>query len=88
MNALAWALALGVALLWWRSRESRDYLRGTEERWDAEAEATRERAVQGDAKAQAALGNLYFGGQSVRQNYAEAVKWYRKAAELGMMGPP
>jgi uncharacterized protein len=26
---------------------------------------------------------MYFNGQGVRQNYAEAVKWYRKAAEQG-----
>ena len=36
-------------------------------------------AKQGDARAQANLGDLYHLGE----NYAEAVKWYRKAADQG-----
>ena len=53
-------------------------------------------AAQGDADAQSKLGNLYHGGNGVigdsdgltrlgwgRQDYAEAMKWYRKAAEQG-----
>jgi uncharacterized protein len=40
-------------------------------------------AEQGDAKAQDKLGFAYDTGQGVRQDYAEAVKWYRKAADQG-----
>lgn len=37
---------------------------------------------QGNAAAQFNLGLMYVKGQGdVRQDYAEAVKWYRKAAE-------
>jgi len=38
-------------------------------------------AEQGDAQAQYNLGLLYANGQGVPQDYAEAAKWYRKAAE-------
>ena len=41
-------------------------------------------AEQGDAKAQNNLGAMYATGRGVRQNYAEAVKWYRQAAEQGL----
>ena len=40
-------------------------------------------AEQGNAKAQFSLGKMYYEGQGVRQDYAEAVQWYRKAAEQG-----
>ena len=39
------------------------------------------KAEQGDATAQHNLGVCYVTGQGVKQDYAEAVKWYRKAAE-------
>ncbi len=37
-------------------------------------------AEQGDAGAQHTFGFMYANGQGVRQDYAEAVKWYRLAA--------
>jgi TPR repeat protein len=40
-------------------------------------------AIDGDADAQFELAGLYAGGEGVEQNLAEAVKWYRKAAEQG-----
>lgn len=40
----------------------------------------------GDARAQHFLGMLYAQGRGILQNYAEAVKWYRKAAEQGLPG--
>jgi TPR repeat protein len=40
-------------------------------------------AKQGHASAQAQLGFMYAYGKGVRQDAAEAVKWYRKAAEQG-----
>jgi len=47
------------------------------------ASETRARAEQGDAEAQAKLGSMYSHGQGVPQNYAEALRWYRKAADQG-----
>ncbi len=38
-------------------------------------------AEQGVAEAQFNLGNMYDKGRGVPQDYAEAVQWYRKAAE-------
>jgi len=38
-------------------------------------------AEQGDAAAQYNLGNMYVKGAGVPQDDAEAVKWYRLAAE-------
>ena len=40
-------------------------------------------AQGGDAFAQYALGGMYQHGQGVPQDYKEAVKWYRLAAEHG-----
>ena len=34
-------------------------------------------------KSQLNLGNCYYNGDGVTQDYAEAVKWYHKAAEQG-----
>ena len=42
-----------------------------------------ERAAAGDATAQWQLGSMYLIGKGVPQDYAEAVKWFRKAAEQG-----
>jgi len=38
------------------------------------------KAEQGDAEAQFSLGFCYDDGRGVKKDYAEAVKWYRKAA--------
>jgi tetratricopeptide (TPR) repeat protein len=46
-------------------------------------EALRIRAEEGDAAAQYDLGLMYYHGQGVTQDYAEAAKWYRMAAEQG-----
>ena len=43
-------------------------------------------AIDGDADAQFELAGLYARGDVVEQNLAEAVKWYRKAAEQGHDG--
>jgi len=49
---------------------------------------TRRLAGQGDADAQLDLGNAYYYGEGVRQDYAEAGTWYRKAAEQGDQDDP
>ena len=40
-------------------------------------------AEQGNVAAQYNLGVMYANGQGVRQDYAQAVQWYRKVAEQG-----
>ncbi len=40
-------------------------------------------AVQGDTNAQCGLGALYESGKGVAKDYAEAAKWYGRAAEWG-----
>jgi uncharacterized protein len=40
-------------------------------------------AELGNAHAQNELGVMYAEGRGVQQDYAEAVKWYRKSAEQG-----
>ena len=42
------------------------------------AESYSLKAEQGDAEARYNLGNCYFKGEGVKQDYAEAVKWYKK----------
>jgi len=43
-------------------------------------------AEQGDTGAQAKLAGMYYRGEGVPQNYAEAAKWYRLLAERGNIG--
>ncbi len=38
---------------------------------------------QGNAEAQCNLGNCYYNGTGVEQDFKEAVKWYQKSAEQG-----
>ena len=45
------------------------------------ADTLRTKAEKGDATAQRYLGSCYRDGIGVDKDYAEAVKWYRKAAE-------
>ena len=40
-------------------------------------------ANRGDATAQINLAHMYYKGDGVAQDYTEAVKWYRKAADQG-----
>ena len=47
--------------------------------------ATNAKAEQGDAAAQNILGNLCAHGQGVPQDYAQAAKWYRRAADQGFV---
>ena len=49
-------------------------------------ESLREKAKQGDAKAQLILGVMYEEGRGVPKNYKEAVSWFREAAEQGHFG--
>ena len=48
-----------------------------------DANATLEAAENGDMEAQIFLGMRYQAGVGVRQNHAEAIRWYRVAADQG-----
>jgi hypothetical protein len=52
----------------------------------AQAAADRVLAEQGNAEAQDNLGLMYRDAKGVPQDYAEAVRWFRKAAEQGNAG--
>ena len=43
-------------------------------------------ADQGQAFAQYAIGSMYYLGKGVPKDYAEAAKWFRKAAAQGHAG--
>jgi GAF domain-containing protein len=43
-------------------------------------------AERGDAMAQFALGAHYMTGEDLKQDYAEAIRWFTKAAEQGHVG--
>jgi TPR repeat protein len=45
------------------------------------AAAYRNRAEQGDAKSQLALGGMYYYGKGVPKDYVEAARWYLKSAD-------
>jgi TPR repeat protein len=49
----------------------------------ADIKTLRKQAEAGDANAQFNIGSIYENGSGVRQDYAEAARWYRKAAERG-----
>jgi TPR repeat protein len=49
----------------------------------ADIKAIRKKADAGDAKAQFNIGSMYENGSGVKQDYAEAARWYRKSAERG-----
>jgi TPR repeat protein len=46
-------------------------------------DALRQKAAQGSAQAQYEIGTCYYSGKGVQQDYAEAVRWYRLAADQG-----
>ena len=41
------------------------------------------KAETGDIESQYCLGNMYKNGKGVKQDYLEAIKWYRMAAKQG-----
>ena len=45
-------------------------------------------AEKGNASAQFGIGRMYDNGEGVPQSYKQAVVWYTKAAEHGMMAKP
>lgn len=51
--------------------------------YQAAVQAWRPLAAQGDTKAQFWLGSMYYRGQGVPRNVPVALRWVRRAAELG-----
>ena len=45
----------------------------------------RKTATQGNADAQCNLGLMYYNGEGVPQNKAEAIRWYRLSAKQGLV---
>ena len=78
-SVLLLAAVICGAGIGWRVYKGKAY-----ERKRAEAASlVRARAEEGDAKAQHDLAGMYYYGKGVPQDYAEAVRWYRKAARPG-----
>lgn len=73
------ALVICGVAIFWRMQEER----ANEARAVQTAATYRVAADKGDTQAQCSLGNMYYHGEGVTQNFAEAASWYRKAAEQG-----
>jgi TPR repeat protein len=71
------AQTLGVA----RGTADAAYAAYQEGRYSSALRLARPLATEGDARAQSMLGLLYYHGQGVSQDYAEAATWFRKAAD-------
>src|SRR5437870_13766576 len=73
------AVICGAAILWRVQRG-----KAVERKKLAEAASlSRTRAEQGDARAQFEFASMYYKGKGVRQDYGEAARWPRKAADQG-----
>ena len=59
---------------------------GQEKAGDAKPDLSdvRAEAEKGDAQAEFDLGVIYYDGTGVEQDFTEATKWFRKAAEQGL----
>jgi Sel1 repeat len=71
--AIAIICMLAASLLWWQYRW----------RPAERINVLRARAAQGDPKAEFSLGSASYYGKQVPQDYAEARRWYERAAQQG-----
>src|SRR3972149_9369904 len=55
----------------------------SQEKFKEACSLCKQAAEQGDARGQSIFGWMYLNGHGVAQDYGEAVKWFRKAAEQG-----
>ena len=78
-------IAVGAFILWKNSNEysSSGYIPQLVDGHPVYSAELVKYAKNGNPDAQLGLGNCYYYGEGVEQNYAEAVRWYRKAAEQG-----
>ncbi len=66
------------------SKKEKDWSKEIEKDWSmVSIEDVYALADKGDAGAQSALGTFYFCGNGIKQDYDEAVTWFKKAAEQG-----
>ncbi len=72
------ALICGAAISWHFVKA-----RAIQHKLAENAKLTRQRAEQGDAIAQFNLARMFYLGKGEPQDYSEAVRWYRKAADQG-----
>jgi len=56
---------------------------GCGESAEEQAAKAKTKAQAGDTEAQFVLGDMYRNGRGVKQDFKEAVKWFRKASEQG-----
>ncbi len=82
MNRVVSAVIIGLAAPAWAGFDEgvAAYERGD---YETALREFRPLAEQGDADAQFNLGIMYDNGRGVPQDYVQAVRWYRKAAEQG-----
>ena len=85
MKAIGYLLSL-VALLCFVEVTLPDATAQQTEELRKEFQSTKAKAEKGDAVAQCNLGVMYAEGEGVEKDYAEAVKWLRKAADQGDAG--
>lgn len=84
LQTLAWAMVAFLAglctgILLTRATAPRPVY----EKTAGPARTIEQTAEAGDPRAQAILGAMYYDGEGVRQDYSQALGWYRKAAERG-----
>ena len=72
------ALICGTVIIWHIAR-----VKINERKLAETANLCRARALQGDVKSQFDLGQMYYHGSGVPQDYTEALRWYHKAADQG-----
>lgn len=77
-TAICVAVLCGSVVFWRQHTERAD-----QAKLNQSANELRIKAEKEDVQAQYALGNMYYHGKAVRQDYAEAARWYRKSAEQG-----
>jgi TPR repeat protein len=85
---IAIAACCGLAAVWlgysFATRDSKAVIPASTRTVDVSQIKTK--AEGGDAEAQNSLGLLYAKGQGLEQNYTQAAKWYRLAADQGNAG--
>jgi TPR repeat protein len=75
------ALVIAVALLFLGAPREGDPVASVQQHPDFNS--VKLKAEQGDREAENLLGEILAEGKQVRQDYAQAARWYRKAAEKG-----
>lgn len=58
---------------------------GAEDLSQSELDDLISRVEKGDPEAQFELGLIYYNGQNVKQDYEQAIYWFKKAAENGIV---